>query len=77
MAEAETELAELVEAALAAIQRRWRRWSWHDEALARRKPRMRAIHNNFGERNGQPKFLGERISQISLLKWNDGRNCVC
>ena len=25
----------LVEAALAAIQRRWRRWSWRDEALAR------------------------------------------
>ena len=22
------------------------------------------------------RILGERISQISLLKWNDGRNCV-
>ena len=41
---AEAELTEAAEAALAAKQRHWRRWSWRDEALARRKPRMRAIH---------------------------------
>ena len=57
---AEAELAEAAEAALAAIQRRWRpgwrRLSWRDEALARRKPA--GHHNNFGERNGQPKIPG-------------------
>ena len=40
---AEAELAEAAEAALATTQLRWRpgwrRWSWCDEALARRKPR--------------------------------------
>ena len=50
---AEAELAEAAEAALAAIQRRWRpgwrRWSWRDEALARRKPRGGAPSRNFGK----------------------------
>ena len=57
---AEAELAEAAEAALATTQLRWRpgwrRWSWCDEALARRKPRPFTI---ILERcNGKPKILG-------------------
>ena len=53
---AEAELAEAAEAALATTQLRWRpgwrRWSWCDEALARRKPRPFTII--LESRNGSP-----------------------
>ena len=67
---AEAELAEAAEAALATTQLRWRpgwrRWSWCDEALARRKPRPFTII--LERRNEKTKFLGERISQILLAQ---------
>ena len=80
---AEAELAEAAEAALATTQLRWRpgwrRWSWCDEALARRKPRPFTII--LERRNGKtqiprrthlPDFIGS-----NGIKWNDGRNYMC
>ena len=64
---AEAELTEAAEAALAAIQRHWRRWSWRDEALARRKPKNAGHSPNsptghFGTRFGNtPDSNARRI----------------
>ena len=40
-------------------------------------PSVSSITEFWERRNGKPKFLGERDSQIYWLKWNDGRNGMC
>ena len=68
---AEAELAEAAEAALATTQLRWRpgwrRWSWCDEALARRKPRPFTIILERRNAKAQNSYR-ERISQILLAQ---------
>ena len=68
---AEAELAEAAEAALTTTQLRWRpgwrRWSWCDEALARRKPRPFTIILERRNAKAQNSYR-ERISQILLAQ---------